>query len=943
MTDAIPTTAKIPADLLETWWTFAAKADDTTAGELGRKLDALRKAKPAEATAAFRFIAGELAKRPTPERCATSTLLAFWLISAKGFLQATAEVTLAGPAPGKAAEYLDPAKAKQPGQAADDLPPTKREAHRQLLEALDLAGADPQTVDLAELELRVEGVGGVGALRHLEQALDLVESFTTGRVPYSKARLAELLPTVQGTTQEHVVKQIGFRAAPTARAIKDVLDAQNDIAAEYWRTNFRDQLDKFLSQLPKPMTLTGDQYLVNSPLVLKKLETMLSPEALKGATITPLHGETGLSLLSGVAELDSVLKESGASPTPYQLYELLDVGKAAARPDLVLDTHAALAQLITGVPFSRLQAIAAGKNSLAPVCAMIVQLVVALTDGAGPARQDPLTGSALASLGRLIDVVVECVATPSVALRAVDLMMDEIGTVVAVAKNYLPSDYTAAVRTILLERAPGIRDLAGREIGVSSHLVCGGMDALATALWIALSTRGHRDVARPTGLVDYYETGDLLDNLKKGQSVVPREDVLVAALNPSTPFDRPDAAKLVADVVKGLQSRLKDAPPFALILDITIQVAPRAPGTSQLDVVLTGLREHIAKGHLEVFLCKSYQKYASFGFGKVAAGDLTLLSGNNSLDAQIKVLEQEIALGLHRNDESQLVVHLLKHGHQHELNLIRSAAENARFTDSFCWPTHDVRLLGSPYVDGIPLLLRSTPGDVNSSLKAFTLVDWRNSFSFLRTSFVGGIDLPFGPPGSDPVKYVRFNTGHESKAAMVEFFYAFGHLATGLLPGADLPKDKSLDLDALSLADVRRHLDTLAAVPLHAKADKSPPSELNRYRNNIIASYCVCASQLVRGRLPAKTPLLTTFFNQNTSGVTLDTQRLLAEYLLSLVKPATVGQDVTLIGALCRAAAVLPSAQFAPFAEQSNTAGLGTTDAAKRLKAIIDYTKKLKQ
>ena len=44
---------------------------------------------------------------------------------------------------------------------------------------------------------------------------------------------------------------------------------------------------------------------------------------------------------------------------------------------------------------------------------------------------------------------------------------------------------------ILIERAPSIKGRLDVDFDVSSHLVSSGMDALATALWGALSTRSH--------------------------------------------------------------------------------------------------------------------------------------------------------------------------------------------------------------------------------------------------------------------------------------------------------------------------------------------------------------------------------------------------------------------------------------------------------------------
>jgi hypothetical protein len=148
---------------------------------------------------------------------------------------------------------------------------------------------------------------------------------------------------------------------------------------------------------------------------------------------------------------------------------------------------------------------------------MFGQLILLLVGGRGPARHDALTASAIASLTELVYLVYLAelaelsVDTPALALHAVDLMMDEIGVIVTVAKNYVWSDHSEAVCAILIERAPSIKERLDVDIDVSSYLVSSGMDALATALWVALSTRGHQQVTRPTELVDYFKT-DLLLN-----------------------------------------------------------------------------------------------------------------------------------------------------------------------------------------------------------------------------------------------------------------------------------------------------------------------------------------------------------------------------------------------------------------------------------------------
>jgi hypothetical protein len=975
MSESVPessTAPRLPSVLLRPWWAFTADPGDPTGQDLAQALEILRTQNPELAAAATEAIAADLARRSIQDRCALSLVLAFWLTDATGFLKATAGVKLAHstmepPKQDKTAEHLDLARTQvrapaKPLVAERPSEPKPGESHRDLLEGLDLAAAGGRVVDIAELERRVDDANDATSIRHLEETLKLLKSIVVDGTKYSEARRLGLASTAK-TTQEHMTGQIGFRAAPSgasqgSRDALGTLDAQNELATMYWRTDFRKRLDGFLRLLPEQtrLKLTPDQTLVNSPNVLRKLAIVLPPEALKGITVKALRGDRGISLLSGlkldvepkegeVVLTDQILNEMGASPSAYQLYELLDEGKNPPEAELWIDTHAALARLITSSRFSRLQELAAGKSGLAPVCAVAERLILALTDGRGPARRDALTASAIASLTDLIDLVVTSVDAPAVALRAIDLMMDEIGIIVAVAKNYFWSDYGKAMRAILIERAPGIKDRLDVDIDVSSNLVSSGMDALATALWVALSTRGHQQVTRPTGQIDYYETDLLLSKLKKGETIAPRADVLIAALNPSTPWAAPNPAELVRKVQEGLETRATDDPPFALILDTTIQTAPQGEERSQLDVVLGKLSEAIGTGKLEVFLCKSLQKYATFGFGKVAAGDLTLLTMKGNLASaatRYEVLWDEYVLDLSRHDEAQLVVHILKHAHRHELALIAAAAVNAEFVDRFCWPLGKNQVLGSSYVAGIPLLLRATVGDLNAVVKRLPAIDERSSFSFLRTSYVGGIDLPRGPEGAT-VKYVRFNTGHESRAAMAEIFYALGHLATGLLPGATEPTETPIDPGSLTTPIVGKHLDALAiaAKPPARDDQTSAAAELWRYRNSIYASYCLCASYLVRGQLDGKISVLVDFFNDRVEGVTPDTLRALAESLIKLAWKKDLAAEPRQLAAVNRAAAILPAWQFPAEALPIDLDALGKTGPANQLRELVERARKV--
>jgi hypothetical protein len=929
--------------LNERWKAFIQKSDKATAEALARQLQLCASAE--ESLKAVKRIAEALAKRPGHQRSDLSRLIIAEIITdlvlARGFLRETASLPYT-PAPQEAApkqevsEYLDVAKVKELDPLPEKVPV---DSERITLEALDLAAVDKVTADLLEIERRGKDARDVSSMAHLLKAMAYAGSFTGKE--FSKERRDELDKLAKNTKQEHLVGQVGIRAARTQR--KDGgLSPTNSLASTYWRTNFIQVANLFLKKLNKE--LDKNDKLVNSSRVLKKLRMVLRQDQIDKLKIRPLTENSRIHVLSGTASVkfddphaswDHLLRELGATPSAYQFYELLDWDKTAPAPDFKVDTWADLMVLITSRRFARLREMARGKSRLAPVCAMIEHLVLGLTGERGPKRFDALTANAFGTLNSLLDLVVANPDHPSAAMRAIDLMMDEIGIVLAVARYYRWHDYGETMKAILLERAPSIKDTVDQQIRLDSHLTTSGMDSLATALWIALSSRTSEDISRPTELIDYYETSLLLGKLKKGETATPHKDVLVAALNPSTPFQPPSADDLVQRVLKTLETRTGTTP-FVLILDTTIEVKPATGKRFQLDIVLGGLQAAIADGKLEVYLCKSFQKYASLGTGKVAAGDLTMLSKKGNLKSaygRAQALLHDLELDLAGNDEGQIVVHMLKHGHRDELALISSAAVNAKFVDEFCWPiSRTDQTQGSSYVEGIPLLMRSVPQKdpeanplVDKLFKEHLLIDWRDSFSFLRTSFVGDIVGVNGINGP----FVRINTGHEPKAAMVEFFYAFGHLVTNTPPGSDKSAGP-LFLEDLKVATVLDHLKALDLVPASDKTG------IERYRKNIVASYYAFAAQHIQTKSEV-TPLLVEFFATSTGCGTLDTRRYLAGQLFSQVK-VLLSADRTLLAALCHAAVVLPASEFKPHAEfvKSNLDRIGDSEEAKRLRRLVE-------
>jgi hypothetical protein len=937
-----PTELELP----KSWTDFAAKPNEETARALA---DALKKMDADESRARLVMLIAEmLARRAAVERSKMTRLIESHLTDYKlglGFLQATAAVRLVPPKPApqpaphdRLAESLD---LLSPKPLEPQLARTPGGRDRLGLEGLDLATTGKVEVDLLALEKRTDEVSEWSSMSYLLEALDLVNSIYRRADSYSKVRRAELGDLVRGTTHEHLAEQMGFRTAMSQRPTEKGLVAQNELAVSYWRTNFRGTLQRFMEKV-RSSWKPGD-VLVNSPRVLQKLALVVRPEVLKDLEITPVVEGSGVCVLSGTEKHDTIrwdqiLQELGAAPSAYALYELMDVHKAPPQIDYEVDAWADLAELISSSPFSRLQERAAGTSRLAPVCAMVEHVVLGLAAGLGPERHDPLTANALGSLSELLDIVVTNHDNPSVALRAVDLMMDEIGIVVAASRLFHPTDYEQIMRKVLLDRAPSLTTLVDEAIQIDSHLMTSGMDAIGTALSISLSARGHGQASRTTEGIDYFETNALLetmlDNLKKGGVVNARDDVMIAALNPSTPFEAPRIGTLLDDVKKRLQAAKGAHAPFALVLDTTIEVHPASSGgRSQLDVLLDGLKEFIAAGELQVFLCKSFQKYASFGTGKVAAADLTLLSTKKafgSASAQYEAMLHDLDLDLARHDEGQLVVHMLTYGHKDELALVRSAAGNAQFIDDYCWPIdHTKKTLGSKYVDGVPLLLRSTPDRVDKLFEHLMVIDRRDSFSFLRTSFVA-IDFTTDPRYGN--HFVRINPGHEPKRSMVEYFYAIGHLTSGTLPGAKTLSDTPpASVSSLKMEDVNKHLEALAGI-----TDDTDP-QIALYRANIEASYLILALLSVRPK-GSVWKRLTAFFAKPLGSVSIETQRHLARELLLLANSNASTADLAV---LVRAAELLPAWLLEPIATEWKLDRLfGNAKLAHRLLTLVERAKK---
>lgn len=747
------------------------------------------------------------------------------------------------------------------------------------LEALDLAGTS--NIDRRELLRRVVDVEDTSSLAFILDALQTINDPT----PFSEKRRQELKGLAGKDGQAHLAEQMGLRTARNQREPKSGFEPQHPKSSTYLRTDLGSPEDK-LNLLYDKLGADRNDYPVNSDKVLDRLRLLMSEEDLGKLSIRKadtgrlyfLRVKEGVTLSPSV-DLKKLLHDVGATPSPYLIYKLLD-GQKLVPIDINVNPKRQLQNLIKSPPFTRVKVLARTSKQKA-----MYGVIVHLLEGLNPnwlQRSNPLISNAIANLERLTRIAVASDLDSDTLATAIDLMMDELMVVLGSGNHYDNRDFEKAVSKLENDRSPALAELLNEPGVMRDHYYASsGMDAISTALTLALDqTRGH--IARITEDLDYFELSILLAKLKLGKVVEYNDaNILLAALHPSTPYKTQNIAEL-ADKITGILKSYKSDKPLSLVLDTTIET-----GSDELNQLWKALSPFIKEGMLNVFTAKSYHKYATLGTGKLSAGATTVVGRFLGLPTSATWLHNK-ALDFADSPEAQLMTHILTHAAEDEITLIKNAAANTKFVSELCWPSGDHR--DSKFAPGIPLLFRAMGGkDVRPFVELLN-IEKRDSFSFLQTSFV---PIPGFP---DPSHSVRLNPGQESKEAMVEFFYALGHLALNRKPG----EASKSSLAEISMDAIFAHLKALEK--LDGESPEAP------YTNNVRASYLYFATQFLKERSEANSDLLEqlgNFIDKRMMGVTRSMQAQLSTQYLELwlrMLDENLITDETLLNSAKRAA-----------------------------------------
>ena len=402
-----------------------------------------------------------------------------------------------------------------------------------------------------------------------------------------------------------------------------------------------------------------------------------------------------------------------------------------------------------------------------------------------------LIDSALTQLDRLLSTLPSCADEPMKFHRLYEIAVEEMSMLLSVCKPYKSTDYRTTSKNIVTSRAPCLGTLG--DTSVSCHLLSGGMDAITTAVGMSfklleqsgLQMAGGGD--GPKGAQrnpQYFEANSLFSDFHvsdKGAEKIEQTGarVIKINLNPSTPIRKVEGAHVtwtpenvvttIEACIKAINPKPSPDLPAVIVLDITVE--KNGGEGSDLDKVCGAFLSRVDDGTLSLMLCKSYQKHATMGTGKVMAGGLTVISKEQKLHDAAAARENETT-PFAESDDAQMMTHFLAAAAEDEIRMLEAGARNAELAASMVSikkpdkrsdqfnhdqglpfivvPKDDMR----PKLDSFRFTLR--PKDLMSKMGIYD----RSSFGFQKTS------LTMVDNG------LRLSCGQEPKPAMYEKLFA---------------------------------------------------------------------------------------------------------------------------------------------------------------------------
>lgn len=692
----------------------------------------------------------------------------------------------------------------------------------------------------------------------------------TGKVYTDKRR--EELQALLGR-DHYLLREYGMRTIKDMTKVSERpgLRIDHSLSSTYLRDapdqSVRDKFADLYQTKTGNAFVPGKMFVVNSEGVPDKLTAIYGPDwtDVKGSpplTFKSLYAPPMQKIADGVwvltmsRQLNSNQKKAfqgrmldglGATPSSYQAVKALAPG---AQPPLTDPNLLAPASLGNGAKVGALKTapgitvlkslpkshpMATLGNAAAQMVEGLAKKLEAktLVENADAFNRNKLVAAALKNIDDLMAAMPSYMDDIPRFTRLFDVLVDEVYLVLATCKPYTKQDFKDESKAMMEQRAPALKTIPN--VKNETFLLSSGMDTLSTAVMAAKSLTSAQKVnlldpgSPGSPGVNYFEIQ--VNMLSRGK-VTDNGPLIMGTLNPSTPnvdFTKPaDSGWDVDDLITQIETkvgRLAPGPtalaPAVVVIDVTVEQHKENDADKEINKIILKFKKLIDEQKMQIMLCKSYQKYPSLGTGKAMSGGLTVIGKGPKCEALMTTArDAETKLAFDQNDETQMVAHFMTHERDMETPMLDRAQTNAAFLKGMM-PGAVQGPQSYKYSEGLPFLVVSdaprqftrTPTD--AAFKPDDLlyklgVEQRFSFGFQNSSC---LDIPGG---------VRICTGQESKAELVEKFYAFTRLSTAT-GAVDKNTIKGYALNATDLA-------FKDAKPMLLKGKGSEPWRINTAR-----------------------------------------------------------------------------------------------------------------
>ncbi|MFP8968297.1 hypothetical protein ACKC9G_17075 [Pokkaliibacter sp. CJK22405] len=539
---------------------------------------------------------------------------------------------------------------------------------------------------------------------------------------------------------------------------------------------------------------------VNSEYVAAQLAMGMEEQIPEAAeALVPMRLATNLYAIVMPHEEDTdqantLIGRIGGRPSPNVVMAARLTDPGVETPNLDIDNQATLRQLQSPkgqALIQRLREVPAdhGHAAVSHTAARLIDNLMATLQQQGfpPAvKHSALLASGLGGVIQAAESLSTVHGDSQQLANVYQVMIEELHLCLAASKPYQLQDLHQAAAPILHQG-----QLPANALPATMRLTSCGMAALTNAFDLAnelTPTPGAALATTASGEATpvYYE-------LKFDPDDARDCNILFATLNQSLPGgdDRHKPGWNVDDVISALDKRLNqpelNRESVVLVLDATVE------NRQDMPTLLNHCHDAIASGQLKILLCKSYQKFANLGAGKVMAGGVGLISRDDKLGRALDeaLADYEAQMNVMANPESQLLTHMLQ-CRDEEFNLMERATANTQFLARHCFsgqaghsafravdehlpfavfktemenPRHQIELhLSSDKQPVIPFdALKERRRNVDQL--STRLIDMRSSFGFISSTYTNIDD--------DDIENtaLRLSLGQETQAELIERFY----------------------------------------------------------------------------------------------------------------------------------------------------------------------------